>query len=115
MVENENGLDEDNINKVACHLPLQCNKSIRNFIIVKHGIIDIWMIHPKYKELVCKNGELMNTNDTIKYIQNHKFFIKKSLCKEDVMYIPNYWIYLITSNNEKEAIFEFVGYKTPLI
>ena len=101
------------INKKKKHIPLECHKHYRNFYIIKKGSAIVTLIHPKYKENFINNNEIETTKDKISYIKNSENFNRVELNENDILFVPNYWIVLLESRQDKTNI-ELIQYKTIL-
>lgn len=102
----------------------------RNFYIVNNGEIDIYLIHPKYRENFLESVKVKKSEETkinnnkqinklitnkknIGFIKSKEYFHKIRLRKHDILFIPNYWISYIESASDN-CSFQLVQYKTIL-
>jgi len=85
-------------------IDLHYNLHCRNFYIVHSGKVNIYCIHPKYKDSFDKdNLEKINENHEILQVELHP---------NSILFVPNYW-YLFVKAYEKSVV-ECVQYKTIL-
>ena len=101
------------IRKKKKYLPLECHKHFRNFYIVNKGSVTITLIHPKYKENFINKNKIETTKDKITYIKNSENFKRVELNENDILFVPNYWIVLLESKQDKTNV-ELLQYKTIL-
>jgi hypothetical protein len=90
------------------HRNLEC----RNFYILHTGKVQIYCIHPKYKDkLDLSNSPDISNPKNIKFIENNDV-ICMQLFPNSILFIPNYW-YVYVKASEKSVV-EKVQYKTIL-
>lgn len=105
-------------NKHYLHYNLHC----RTFYKCLNKPIDFIIIHPKYKDNFneLKDGCYETNDKIISYIKNSKNFINITIQKDEILFIPNYWIvYFELCENKIEKIqystilnqFSFLFYK----
>lgn len=96
-----------NTNKHYLHHNLHC----RSFYKTIDKEVTFILIHPKYKDIF----KLLNDDDhcnyeitekNINYIKNSKNFISLTIKKDEILFVPNYWIvyYEITEHQKIEKI-----------
>ena len=84
--------------KINKFLPLHSNLECRNFYIVHKGIVKVYAIHPRYKDIL------------IDKIEEHSKILQITLAEKEIIFVPNYWgVYIKAIDN---AIIEKVQYKT---
>ena len=101
------------IKKKRKHVPLECHKHYRNFYVVTQGAVAVTLIHPKYKENFMTKNEIETTKDKLSYIKDSENFKRVELNKNDILFVPNYWIVLLESRQDKTNV-ELLQYKTIL-
>ena len=80
------------------YLPLHYNLECRNFYIVHKGIVKVYAIHPKYKDILLDKME------------DHSKILQITLAEKEILFVPNYWRVYIKAIDE--SIIEKVQYKT---
>ena len=75
------------------------NESI-NYYFVRDGSVEIFLIHPKFKDNF-KPDEKSNDKKMNNYIENNTHFHNVKCTKGTIVYVPNDWIVYI-KNNEKD-------------
>ena len=95
------------------YIKLHRNLECRNFYKVSKGNALFICIHPKYKTLFKHNNNVFEINkDIIQYIKSNSSFIHIMLNKENVLFLPNYWLLFIVT--KEECIVEKIQYSTIL-
>ena len=82
------------------------NISFRNFYFVKKGMVNIVLIHPRYKDNFYVNNKFVVDKETIEYMKNNDNFIFITLHENSMIYVPNYWMVYIENNCEKKEPIE---------
>jgi hypothetical protein len=80
---------------------MQTNLESLNYYIIHSGKVQVYCIHPKYKEYVNVSEEFLE-NDNI---------LKVELHPNSILFVPNYW-YVCVKGLDK-SILEKIQYKTP--
>ena len=80
------------------YLPLHSNLECRNFYIVHKGVVKVYAIHPKYKDILLDK------------IEDHSKILQITLAEKEIVFIPNYWSVYIKAIDD--TIIEKVQYKT---
>lgn len=80
------------------YLPLHYNLECRNFYIIHKGIVKVYAIHPKYKDILLDK------------IEDHSKILQITLAEKEILFVPNYWRVYIKAIDE--SIIEKVQYKT---
>jgi hypothetical protein len=94
---------------VKLHRNLEC----RNFYKLSKGRALFICIHPKYKSLFQHKDHCFEHNkDIIQYIKSNSSFIHIVLDKDNVLFLPNYWLLFIVA--KEECIIEKIQYSTLL-
>lgn len=91
-------------NKHYLHYNLHC----RTFYKSNDDPINFVIIHPKYKYNFNEKQDCNyeTSEQIINYIKNSKNFINITIKKDEILFVPNYWIvyYEITDNQSVECI-----------
>ena len=90
---------------IDIHRNLEC----RNFYILHSGKVQIYCIHPKYKDKLDLSN--LSNPKNIEFIENNDV-ICMQLFPNSILFIPNYW-YVYIKASEKSVV-EKVQYKTIL-
>jgi len=96
------------------HIDIHRNLECRNFYILHSGKVQIYCIHPKYKDkldLSHSTDISISTKTNIDFIENNDV-ICMQLFPNSILFIPNYW-YVYVKASEKSVV-EKVQYKTIL-
>lgn len=99
------------------YIDIHCNLECRNFYILHSGNVNIYCIHPKYKnKLDLTKSSDLSLNSTlysknIDFIENNDV-ICMQLFPNSILFVPNYW-YVYVKASEKSVV-EKVQYKTIL-
>jgi hypothetical protein len=95
------------------YIKLHRNLECRNFYKISKGSALFICIHPKYKSLFKHNDHIFEQNkDIVKYIESNSSFIHILLNKDNVLFLPNYWLLFIVS--KEDCIVEKIQYSTIL-
>ena len=95
------------------YMKLHRNLECRNFYKISKGSALFICIHPKYKTLFKYNNNTFEcSKETIKYIKTNSTFIHILLQKDQILFLPNYWLMFITTKDN--CIIEKIQYSTIL-
>lgn len=95
------------------YIKLHRNLECRNFYKVVHGNPLFICIHPKYKSLFKHKDHVFEHNkETIKYIKSNGSFIHIVLDKDNILFLPNYWLLIVVT--KQDAKVEKIQYSTIL-
>lgn len=95
------------------YIKLHRNLECRNFYKVSKGNALFICIHPKYKSLFKHSDNVFEMNkDILQYIHSNSSFIHVMLSKDNVLFLPNYWLLLIVT--KEKCIVEKIQYSTIL-
>ena len=95
------------------YIKLHRNLECRNFYKVSKGTALFVCIHPKYKSLFKHTHNVFEMNkDIIQFIQSNSSFVHIMLNKDNVLFLPNYWLLFIVT--KEKCIVEKIQYSTIL-
>ena len=69
-------------------------------------MVNIVLIHPRYKDNFYVNNKFVVDKETIEYMKNNDNFIFITLHENSMIYVPNYWMVYIENNCEKKEPIE---------
>lgn len=111
-------------------IPICSHMYNRNFYHITEGKCVMYLIHPKYRDQFNSKFIYSNINDIMydyrpepsidetivhKYIKENSFVLKLICDKDTIVYVPNFWlVYIETNNMEEDCVIELFQYKTYL-
>lgn len=95
------------------YIKLHRNLECRTFYKLSKGRALFICIHPKYKSLFQHKDHIFEHNkDIVQYIKSNASFIHVVLDKDNVLFLPNYWLIFIVA--KEESVIEKIQYSTLL-
>lgn len=95
------------------YIKLHRNLECRNFYKVVKGNPWFICIHPKYKSMFKhKDHNFEHNKKVVKQIKGNSSFISVVLSKDDVLFLPNYWLLFVVAKEESNI--EKIQYSTIL-
>ena len=95
------------------YIKLHRNLECRNFYKLSKGSALFICIHPKYKTLFKHKDHIFEQNkDIIQSIKSNSSFIHVLLDKDNILFLPNYWLLFIVA--KEECIIEKIQYSAIL-
>jgi hypothetical protein len=82
-----------------------------NYYFVRDGTVEIFLIHPKFKDNF-KPDEKSNKKEMKHYIENNTHFHNVKCTKGTIVYVPNKWIVYIKNNEKDVSWIEKLTYST---
>ena len=85
---------------------IQTNLECLNYYMIHSGKVQVYCVHPKYKEY------LQNTDTSNNPFLENENILKVELHPNSILFVPNYWYVSIKALDK--SIVERIQYKTPL-
>jgi len=90
---------------------IHANNESVNYYFVRDGSVEIFLIHPKFKDNF-KTGEKSNNKEIKNYIENNTHFHNVKCAKGTIIFVPNEWFVYIKNNEKDVCWIEKLTYST---
>ena len=90
---------------------IHTNKESVNYYFVRDGSVNIFLIHPKFKENF-ETCEKANSKERDAYIENNEHFHRVICVKGTILFVPNDWIVYIKNAEKDDCWIEKLTYSS---